>query len=200
MRRLGFPLIVKPLIEDASLGISRQSVVNDEAALGERVTFVHEQFDTDAIVERFIPGREIYVGVLGNQRLEVFPLWELIIERQPEGAPLVATRQVKWHAAYQKRLGVTTRRAENLAEGLESRIVRMSRRAYRVLNLSGYARLDFRLTEEGEAYLLEANANPQIAFGEDFAESAEHAGLEYPRLIQRIINLGLRWKEAHDFI
>lgn len=200
VRRLGFPLIVKPLIEDASLGISRQSVVNDEAALGERVTFVHEQFDTDAIVERFIPGREIYVGVLGNQRLEVFPLWELIIERQPEGAPLVATRQVKWHAAYQKRLGVTTRRAENLAEGLESRIVRMSRRAYRVLNLSGYARLDFRLTEEGEAYLLEANANPQIAFGEDFAESAEHAGLEYPRLIQRIINLGLRWKEAHDFI
>jgi len=199
-KRLRFPLFVKPLIEDASLGISRQSVVHDDAALAERIAFVHDQLETDAIAEHFIPGREIYVAVLGNQRLDVFPPWELVIERQPEGEPLVATRWVKWHDAYQKRLGVRTGPAEDLPEGLDARLTRITRRAYRVLHLSGYARLDFRITESGEPYLLEANANPQIAFGEDFAESAELAGLSYARLIQRILNLGIRWKQAHEVI
>ena len=107
---------------------------------------------------------------------------------------------MKWHAGYQKKLGVTTRPAENLPAGLDAAIARISRRAYRVLHLSGYARLGFRLTEDGKAYLLEANANPQLACGEDFAESAGHAGLTYPRLIQRILGLGLRWKQGHEVI
>lgn len=199
-KRLRFPLIVKPLIEDASLGISRQSIVDDDAALAERIGFVHRSLECDAIAEQFIPGREVYVGVLGNERLEAFPPWELIIERQPEGAPFVATHRVKWHAGYQKKLGVTTRPAGNLPAGLDAAIRRISRRAYRVLHLSGYARLDFRVTDDGKAYLLEANANPQLGCGEDFAESAEHAGLSYPRLIQRILGLGLRWKQGHEVI
>ena len=196
-RRLAFPLIVKPLAVHGSEGISKQSVVYDDASLAERVAFIHGHVDSDAIVEQFIPGREFYVGVLGNQRLEVFPPWELLIEQWPEGTPLVATRKVKSDDAYQKKMQVTTRVAENLPEGLLERITRTSRRIYRILHLSGYARLDFRLADSGLAYLLEANPNPQLAYGEDFAESAEHVGLAYPQLVQRILNLGLRWRQAH---
>jgi len=196
-KRLAFPLIVKPLIEDSSLGISRQSVVEDDASLKERVAFIHEHFESEAIVEQFIVGREFYMGVIGNHRLDVFPPWELTIANQPDGAPFVATARVKWHRAYQKKLGVKTRPAKNLPEGLASRIEKISRRIYRVLNLSGYARLDYRLAEDGTPYLVEANANPQLAYGEDFAESAEHAGIAYAALIQRILNLGLRWKDSH---
>jgi D-alanine-D-alanine ligase len=196
-KRLAFPLIVKPLIEDSSLGISRQSVVEDDASLKERVAFIHEHFESEAIVEQFIVGREFYVGVIGNHRLDVFPPWELTIANQPDGVPFVATQRVKWHRAYQKKLGVKTQPAKNLPEGLASRIERISRRIYRILNLSGYARLDYRLAEDGTPYLVEANANPQLARGEDFAASAEHAGIAYAALIQRILNLGLRWKESH---
>jgi len=199
-KRLGFPLIVKSQTADASVGISQRSVVHDDASLVERVAFVHEKLEGDALVEQFVPGREFYVGILGNQRLEVLPPWELVVEHQPEGTPLVATRKLKWEHAYQKKLRVKTQRAENLPDGLAARLPRVSRRIYHILNLSGYARLDFRLAEDGTAYLLEANANPQIAFGEDLAESAEDAGIPYPRLIQRILSLGLRWKEAHELL
>jgi len=194
---LEFPLIVKPLLEDSSAGISRQSVVEDDASLVERVKFVHERFESDAIVEEFIAGRELYVGVIGNYRLEVLPAWELTIANQPEGVPLVATARVKWHRGYQKRLGVKTRPAKDLPEGFASRLARLSRRIYRILGLSGYARLDYRLGSDGRAYLVEANANPQLARGEDFAASAEHGGVSYAELIQRIVSLGLRWKDSH---
>ncbi len=197
-RRLEFPLIVKPLIVDASHGISQQSVTHDDQSLAERVAFIHEKFETDAIVEEFISGREFYVGILGNRRLEVFPPWELLVQGRPEGAPLLATHKIKWDLSYQKKLSVTTRAAKNLLPDQASRIDRISRRVYRVLNMSGYARLDFRLDEYGKAYLLEANANPQLAYGEDFSDSAEHIGMSYERLIQRILNLGLRWKQTHD--
>ena len=195
--RLGFPLIVKSLTEHASQCLSRQSIVEDDEALRRRVAFLHEQSDIDAIVEEFIVGREFYVGVIGNHRLDVFAPWELILENKPADVPLIATRKVKWDSAYQEKIGVTTRRAEDLPDGMEARIVRLSRRIYRILRLSGYARLDFRLSESGHAYLLEANPNPQLAYGEDFAESAHHAGLTYERLIRRILSLGIRWKQAH---
>ncbi|MFH0964502.1 MAG: D-alanine--D-alanine ligase [Planctomycetota bacterium] len=199
-RRLEFPLIVKSLTEDASLGISGQSIVYDDESLAERVDFVHDRLESHAIVEQFIAGREFYVGVMGNTRLEVFPPWELIVEHKAQDAELLATRKVKWDRAYQKKHGVTTRAAKDLPEPLASRLGQISRRIYRVLNLSGYARLDFRLAEDGTAYLLEANANPDVAYGEDFAESAEHAGLPYGKVVQRILNLGLRWKEEHAII
>ena len=197
-KRLGFPLIVKSLIEDASYGISQRSVAQDDASLNERVAFIHEKFHSDAIVEQFIDGREIYMGVLGNKRLEVFPPWELIVKQKPEGSLLLATHKLKWDMAYQKKLEVKTCLAKNLPEGLGERLNVISKRIYRILNMSGYARLDFRVSADGKAYLLEANANPQLAFGEDFAESAEHIGLPYDKLIQRILSLGLRWKQSHD--
>ena len=196
-KRLEFPLIVKSLVEDASYGISQRSVAQDDASLNERVAFIHEKFESDAIVEQFIDGRELYVGVLGNKRLEVFPPWELIVKQKPEGQPLLATHKLKWNLAYQKKLDVKTVPAKNLPEGLAERLNIISRRIYRILNMSGYARLDFRVANDGTAYLLEANANPQLAYGEDFAESAEHIGLQYDKLIQRILSLGLRWKDSH---
>ncbi len=190
--RLDFPLFVKSLVEEASLGISQASIVEDDAKLAERVAFIHDRIDTDALVEQYIAGRELYTGVLGNQRLQVFPIWELLFTKAPEEMPRIATRKVKWDYDYQKKYGIASGEAENLPDGVAERIVRMSKRIYRVLDISGYARIDMRLSREGELFVLEANPNPQLAYGEDFAESAEKAGLDYAELLQRILNLGLR--------
>jgi len=191
-RRLPFPLFVKSMIEDASLGISQASLVHNDEALAERVRFVHDRIGTDAIAEQYIEGREFYVGVIGNRRLETFPIWELLFTKAPEDAPVIATAKVKWDQKYQQRMGVKTQAAVDLPVGMEARIVRLCKRIYRCLGLIGYARLDFRMTPEGKVYVLEANPNPQLAYGEDFAESAHAAGLEYEQLVQRILNLGLR--------
>ena len=198
-KRLRFPLFVKSVVEDASLGISRASLVHDEESLTKRVAFVHEYVGTDAIAEEFIDGRELYVGVLGNERLDTFPVWELLFQKRTDDTPLIATAHAKWNLKYQKKWGVTSRAATNLSEEMQRRIFTRCRRIYRILGLSGYARIDFRLTPDGRLYFLEANPNPALTYGEDFAESAEHRGLEYERLIQRILNLGLRWKARRLF-
>lgn len=192
-RRLAFPLIVKSLTKEGSEGIAQDSIVGDDERLAERVRFVHERLGTHAIAERFIDGRELYVGVVGNDRLQVFPVWELLFERLPEGAPRIATERVKWSRAYQEKVGVKTAAAKGLPDELRSYIDRLVKRIYRTLQLSGYARIDLRLDAEGRVYVLEANPNPQIAYGEDFAESAEHAGIKYGELLQRIMGLGMRW-------
>jgi D-alanine-D-alanine ligase len=193
-KRLGFPLIVKSLTAEASAGISQASVVTDDDKLRERVRFVHQTIGTDAIAERYIDGRELYVGVIGNQRLQMFPVWELHLTKMPEEAWRIATNRVKWNRDYQKRRGVKTAEAKGLPEGMAEYIHRLCKRVYRTLNLSGYARIDMRLDENGRIYVLEANPNPQLAYGEDLAESAEKAGISYPDLLQRIINLGMRWR------
>lgn len=191
-KRLRFPLFVKSVIEDASFGISRASLVHDEESLVKRVAFVHEHVGSDAMAEQFVDGRELYVGVLGNQRLELFPTWELLFTRKDDETPLIATAQAKWNLKYQKKWGVTSRAARDLGPDLVRRIQQHSRRIYRILGLSGYARIDFRLTKDDSLYFLEANPNPALTYGEDFAESAEKKGLAYERLIQRILNLGMR--------
>ena len=192
-RRLRFPVIVKSLTQEASIGIAQASVVEDEPKLRERVQFIHESIGTDAIVERFIAGRELYVGIIGNERLQTFPVWEMQFGKMPEGVHRIATDRVKWSVKYQKKHGIETAEASDLPDGLAEMIQRLAKRAYRTLELSGYARLDLRLDADGRFYMLEANANPQLAFGEDFAESAERAGLTYEALLQRILNVGLRW-------
>jgi D-alanine-D-alanine ligase len=193
-KRLGFPMIVKSLTEEASIGISQASVVDDLARLTERVQFIHESIHTDAIIERYIEGRELYCGVLGNQRLETFPVFEMTFKSMPEGTHHIATERVKWSPKYQAKAGIDTGLAKSLPEGAAERIQHISRRVYRVLELSGYARIDLRLDAEGRVYVLEANPNPQIARNEDFARSADHAGHNYPALIQRILTTGLRWE------
>ncbi len=188
---LQYPLIVKSLIEHASVGISQASVVDSDEKLAERVRFVHERLRTDAIAEQFIEGREIYVSVTGNQRLAAFPAWELLAEKKPENMPLIATAKVKHDVEYQQRLGINIRAAE-LTPEQAAHLAHVSKRIYRILELSGYARIDFRLGGDGQFYFLEANPNPEIAEREEFASAARHAGVEYPELLQRILNLGMR--------
>lgn len=190
--RLKFPLFVKSVSDEGSIGIAQASLVTDEAKLIERVEFIHRQTNRDAIAEEYIEGREIYVGVIGNRHLQSYTPWELVMENLPDGKPVIATGKVKWDASYQEKLGVTTGAAK-LTPELEKRFAHLSKRIYRILFLSGYARLDYRLTEDGRIYLLEANPNPQIARGEDFANSAEHGGIPYGPLLQKIITLGLSY-------
>lgn len=194
LNRLEYPLLVKSVIEDASLGISESSLVYDQAGLERQVAYLHEELRSDALVEEYIDGREFYVGVLGNQRLKVLPIWELQFKKAPE-KPTIATAKVKWDAATQERLGVETDEA-NIPDGMRERIGALCKRVYKALDLSGYARIDLRCNSEGKIFVLEANPNPNLSFGEDFAESADKGGLEYEELLQRIINLGLSY-QAH---
>ncbi|HEY4658503.1 MAG TPA: hypothetical protein VIH11_03230 [Gemmatimonadaceae bacterium] len=189
--RLKFPVIVKSLIEHASVGIAQASVVDSDEKLAERVRFIHERVGTDAIAEQFIEGRELYVSVMGNERLTAFPAWELIAEKKPEDAPLIATAKVKHDVEYQERHGIEIR-AAGLAEEQAAHLEHVGKRIYKILELSGYARIDFRLGADGQFYFLEANPNPEIAEREEFASAAKAAGVPYPELLQRIISLGLR--------
>ncbi len=195
-RDLRYPLIVKSIDEEASLGISQKSVVSDEQRLRERVEFIHRQVGSDAIAEEYIEGRELTVSVLGNERLTVFPVWELFFKNLPEGSLPIATARAKWDLAYQKRVGIDTGPAKQLTPASEARIARIARRVYRMLGLSGYARLDLRLSPEGRVFVIEANATPDIADDEDFALSAKKGGLPYPKLLQRILNLGLSYRRS----
>ncbi|HOB75575.1 MAG TPA: ATP-grasp domain-containing protein [Phycisphaerae bacterium] len=190
-RRLTFPLFVKSRNEEASLGIAQASIVEDDDALRERVAFIHERIQTDAIVEQYIDGRELYASVVGNKRLRVFPIWELLFTKAPEDMPRIATARVKWDYKYQQRWGIISQAARDLPEGMAERIATLAKRIYRYLGLTGYARIDMRMTPTGELHVLEANPNPQLAYGEDFAESAHAAGVTYEDLLQRILNLGL---------
>ena len=191
-RKLEFPLIVKSLLEDSSMGISQASVVRDDDTFAERVRFIHERIATDAIVEEFIPGRELYTAVMGNhQRLTALPVQELVFEKKPPDAELIATEKAKHDVAYQKRWGVDVTQARELPEGLEKRLREVGKRIYRVLGLAGYARVDFRLDDQLRPVFLEANPNPDIAPSEEFAAAAGAAGLRYEELIQRILVLGL---------
>ena len=194
-KRLAFPMIVKSLFFEASVGISQASVVENADQLARRVQFIHESLGTAAIVEQFIDGRELYVGVLGNQRLDVLPVWEMSFAQMPENRWRIATERVKWSTQYQKKHGIMTERAAVDAAVME-RIQRVAKRAYRALDLSGYARIDLRMDDRERVYVLEANPNPNLAYGEDFAESAEVAGISYERLLERIATLGMRWEPA----
>ena len=194
--RLKFPLFVKSVVEEGSVGISQASVVNDDTKLAERVEFIHRQTNNHAIAEQYIEGREIYVSVIGNRKLQTYTPWELVINNLPEGALNIATGRLKWNPDYQKKVGLVTKPA-NLPPELERDLKLLSKRIYRHLCLSGYARLDYRLTNNGKFYLLEANPNPQIAINEDFADSAAHSGLKYPQLLQKIITLGLSYNVAN---
>jgi D-alanine-D-alanine ligase len=193
-KRLAFPLIVKSLTQEASIGISQASVVDTDEKLKERVQFIHESIGTSAIVEQYIEGRELYVGILGNHTLQAMPVWELFFTNMPEGSRRIATDRVKWSVKYQKKYGIDSGTAKELSDSRSEGIQHLCKRAYRALELSGYARIDLRLEENVNVWVLEANPNPQIARGEDFAASAEKIGLSYEGVLQRIINLGLRWQ------
>lgn len=191
-KKLGFPIFVKSVIDDASLGISQASVVRDDAGLAERVAFIHEHTQADALAEEFIEGRELYVGVIGNDRLQTFPVWELTFTKSD--IPLIATRKVKWDRNYQEKLGVETNLARDLSPQLQKQIARICKKVYKALDMSGFARMDLRMRADGRVYVLEANANPNLSFGEDFAESAETINISYEDLLSKIVALGMRYR------
>src|SRR5437773_2864843 len=193
-KRLPFPLMVKSLTQEASIGISQASVVDTDEKLKERVAFIHSSIHTAAIVEQYIEGRELYVGIIGNQLLQALPVWELFFTNMPEGSKRIATDRVKWNTKYQKKYGIDSGPARELPENVAEGIQHVCKRAFRALEMSGYGRIDLRMDDAGKVWVLEANPNPQIARGEDFAASAEKIGLSYETVLQRIINLGLRWQ------
>jgi D-alanine-D-alanine ligase len=195
-RRLRFPLIVKSLTLDASIGISQASVVEDDQKLEERVRFIHDTIGTDALVEEYVEGRELYVGILGDKRLEALPIWELSFDGMPEESRPIATERLKWSLTYRKKHAIVSGPARDLPDRVAARIRDLCKRAYRHLMLSGYARIDLRLRENGEPCILEANPNPQLSADEDFADSAKAAGIEYAELVQRIVELGLRFEPS----
>ncbi len=195
--RLPLPLIVKSLNEDGSRGISQASVVDTEDKLAERVAFIHDRIGTAAIVEQYIEGRELYVGVLGNTRLHVLPVWELQFGTMgDQGSRLIATEKVKHDTRYQERVGIVDGPARDLAPEACARIQRTAKRIYRTLGLDGYARIDFRLAADGTLYFIEANPNPEIAKNQEFAMAARHDGLDYPDLLHRILALGMSRAKA----
>jgi len=194
-----FPVIVKPTHEDASVGIAQSSVVSDVESLQERVDFIHRNLNQPAIAEEMIEGRELYVGILGNHRLQVLPIIELAFDKIEQEGKKIATYSAKWDLEYRKRWGIKNIFARRIGDNAMKEIVRASKLAYTALGLRDYGRIDIRLTRDQEVYVLEANPNPYIAFGEDMANAAERDGLDYYKFIERIVREALsRYGKAKE--
>jgi len=190
LKGLKFPVFIKPLDLEASEGISQLSFSENAKDALERVRYLHERYETSVIVEEYIDGRELYVAVLGNEKLQAFPPRELHFKHVPEGEPRFATFRAKWDDTYRKKWGIKTG-AGSLSEEIELKLMELSKRIYRLLGLSGYGRVDFRMTPEGEFVCLEVNPNPSIERDSDVALAAAKAGLSYDDLIQKILNLAI---------
>ena len=190
-KKIRFPIVVKPLREEASTGISQASFVEDDSGLYERIGFIHNSLNMDAIAEEYIEGRELYVSVIGNQRLRVFPIREMKFSQIPEDEPKMATYKAKWDYKYRERWGIKNVFAGRLPNGVEGRIAKTCRRAYRILRIQGYGRFDLRLTPGNEVFILEANPNPVLSRYEDLAQSADKVGISYDMLLKRIITLAM---------
>lgn len=186
-----FPLIVKPLDEDASVGISQSSVVRDDQALAERVGFIHQRFNTDAIVEEFIAGRELYVGVMGNDKPRALPPIEMVFGEKTDEESRIATFKVKWSVKYRENHGIENRIAKNLPKDLLERLADTAVNAYKAAGLRDYGRIDMRLAHDGQIYIVEANPNPYLADGEDLAWAAEEGGYMYPQFIEKIAEMAM---------
>lgn len=190
-KNLPYPLVVKPAFEDSSEGISNASLVTNEAALRQRISFIHKGWDQPAIAEEYIQGRELYVSILGNNKLTVLPIWECLFSFNGSEGPHLATYRVKWNAEYRRKWNIEFGFAE-LEPPTVKKIERICKKVYRVLQIRDYGRIDLRLTPNNRLVILEANPNPDIAYGEEVAEAAEKAGITYKKLIDRIIRLALR--------
>jgi D-alanine-D-alanine ligase len=189
---LRFPLIVKPLDEDASVGIAQASVVRDDDALKERVSFIHERIKTDAIVEEFIAGRELYIGVMGNDPPIALPPIEMVFGNDSSVESRIATFKAKWSVRYREGRGIQNMIAENLSDELRGRLAEVALRAYEAAGLRDYGRIDVRLAHDDAIYVVEANPNPYLAEGEDLAWAAEEGGHLYPDFIEKIAEMAIK--------
>jgi D-alanine-D-alanine ligase len=193
--RFPFPAFVKPIGEEASDGIARASLAKTAEEALDRARFLHDRFESDALIEEYVDGRELYLGVLGNKRLTVLPPRELFFEHESseEEAPRFATAKAKWDDAYRKKWKIRNGPAGSLPQGLERRLAELARKVYRVLNIRGVGRIDVRLSTAGEVVVIEANPNPSLAEEDDFAQAAAQVGISYEALIQKILENAQRW-------
>jgi len=188
LRRFVFPAFVKPVSEESSEGVSKASFARSEEEALERARFIQEKFHCDALIEEYIEGRELYLSVLGNRKLTVFPPREIFFDQVPDDEPKFATFKAKWDDTYRKKWGIQNGPARELPAGLEEKLTRLARKVYRVLKIQGLGRIDVRLTGPGEIVTIEANPNPSLAREDDFAQSAAAGGLDYDALIQKILD------------
>ena len=189
LRDMTYPAFVKPVGLESSAGIAQDSFVENEQDALARVAFIHDKLEQDVIIEEYIDGRELYVSVIGNERLEVFPAREIFYSEMPPEMPKFATFKAKWDKSYRKKWGISTGPAATLTAEVEKELVEMCKKIYRALQITGYARIDLRLTTKNEIVFLEANPNPSIAESDDFAQSAIASGLNYEKLIAKLIRL-----------
>ncbi|HEX7153475.1 MAG TPA: D-alanine--D-alanine ligase [Thermoanaerobaculia bacterium] len=187
-----FPVIVKPAAEDASKGIDAGSVVNSLKELLERIAYVQEEFDSSAILEEYIEGREIYAAVIGNDKPEALPLVELDLSKLPEGMPHIAGYEVKFDVRTEAYKNTKSAPARDLDEETVATIQQTAVTAYRALKLRDYGRLDLRLAESGRVYVIEANPNPWLDPTAEFAMAAKESGRSYTQTIGEIVELAMK--------
>ncbi|MFZ2490922.1 MAG: D-alanine--D-alanine ligase [Thermoanaerobaculia bacterium] len=187
-----FPVIVKPAAEDASKGIDSASVVSTLKDLLERIAYVHDEFDGPALLEEYIEGREIYAGILGNEKPEALPLVELDLSKLPDDMPRIASYEVKFDFTTEAYKVTKSAPARDLDEETVSRIQETAVTAYRALKLRDYGRIDLRLAESGRVYVIEANPNPWLDPAAEFAMAAKESGRTYTDTIGEIVELAMR--------
>jgi D-alanine-D-alanine ligase len=188
-----FPLLVKPPQEDASLGITQKSIVNNVKELLDVISGTQQEYQSPVLVEEFIDGREFYVGVLGNSKVEALPIIELDFSKFPKDLPKIASWEAKWGDDGDEKgeqfAGTESIFPTDLPEELATRIKQVAIDSFQALRLRDYARIDLRVTDKEEIYVIEANPNCYLEQKSEFARAAQKGGLEYPALVSRIVEL-----------
>jgi len=188
-----FPLIVKPVSEDGSIGINADAVVNSVKELMERVEYIQNEFDSPALIEEYIEGREIYAAILGSyEHAQTLPLVELDLSRLPKGTPKIASYDVKFEKETQAHKLTKSHLATDLDEETISRLQATGLAAYHAVKLRDYGRIDMRLTPKGEVYVIEANPNPWLSSKQEFAMAAKASGRSYTQLIGEIVDMATK--------
>ena len=187
---INFPLIVKPVWEDGSIGIDANSLVGSVKELMGRIQYIQDEFDSPALIEEYIEGREIYGGVLGSyEHAEALPLIELDLSKLPKGTPRIAGQDVKFDKETEAYKLTKSVLVEGMDEQLVTRFQETALKAYRACKLRDYGRIDMRLNEKGEVFVIEANPNPWLASAQEFAMAAKKSGRSYTQLIGEIVDL-----------
>jgi len=190
---IAFPLILKPPQEDASLGITQKSIVHDVKELLEMISSLQTEYQSPVLAEEFIDGREFYVGVLGNSNVQALPIIELDFSKFPKDLPKIASWAAKWGDDGDEKgaefAGTESVFPTDLSEELSERIKKVAIDAFQALRLRDYARVDLRVTDSGKIYVIEVNPNCYLEQKSEFATAAKKEGIEYPALINRIIEL-----------
>ncbi len=184
-----FPLIVKPVSEDGSIGIDAGSLVDSVKELMERIHYIHEEFDSPALIEEYIEGREIYASIFGNENPEVLPLIELDLSKLPRGTPRIACQDVKFDHETEAYKITKSAPVDDLDDDTTKTLQDTGLAAWRALGLRDYGRIDMRLNKKGEVYVIEANPNPWLSSVAEFTMAAKKAGYSYTDVIEKLVGL-----------